>query len=98
MRHLYDCPLCGTSFSVVQLAGLTPGEGHPKVCPNGHKVTKLLKQERRRRQVQRAAEAQGLAETQYRARRRLRSEGGRDSLLLWDYATALLYPLLRGPQ
>lgn len=75
---ILDCPLCGASWRVIN-NGLRLGSCS-MVCPNGHRVTKLLRKQRRAWRVQRAAEAAGMSEADYRAGRRFRANCGRFSI------------------
>ena len=84
MRFIYECPACGEMWSHVEHAGLLVRATPSKVCPHGHKVTKALRQQRRRRQVILRAEAAGMTEAEYRADRRKQAAWDRSPLNPWS--------------
>jgi hypothetical protein len=83
LRVIYDCPICGVNFDRVEGAGLFRTTKDPIVCPNGHKITKLLRKQRRRHRVQDKALRAGLSEDEYRKDRRKQAAWDLSSLNPW---------------
>lgn len=86
---ILECPICGECFRC-KMPGPWSREPEPsKVCPNGHRVSKLRKRVRRLARVRRQAEREGLTEATYRRRQRLRAEGQRAEAALAESRFAL---------
>lgn len=69
MRVYTTCPKCGGEITYVARGGLIiPND--PIRCPNGCKISKLLRKQRRSEKVRCAAAQQGMPEAEYRTMRR----------------------------